>query len=94
MENKIRYPCFKCKKKSHFKYRRNMYICVDCFDFYVMKKKFRQNIRNQVDIIGKKNEIVAFLDGTLQSVCMLKLFAENLEKNAPKLEKSILYTIP
>jgi hypothetical protein len=56
-----------------------------------MKKKFRQNLRNQVDVIGKKNEITAFIDGTLQSICMLKLFAENLEKNTPKLEKSNLF---
>ena len=80
--------CFKCKGKAVFKYKSNLNICANCFNFHVFKKKFRQNLRNQVDIIGKDNFIVAFLDGTLESVCMVHLLAENLELNAPALVKA------
>jgi hypothetical protein len=56
-----------------------------------MLKKFRKNVRNQVDVVGKKNEIVAFIDGTLQSVVMLQLFSQNLHRKEVKSKKGILF---
>ena len=86
MEAKNKKTCFKCKQAATLKYRRDLLICRECFDLYVVRKKFRQNMRNQVDVIGKSNQIVAFLDGTLQSACLVKLFAENLKRNSPALK--------
>lgn len=80
MQKTKKSTCFKCGQKPHLKYRLNMNICRSCFDLYVMLKRFRKNVRNQVDVVGKNNEIVAFLDGTLQSVCLLQLFSENLHR--------------
>lgn len=73
--------CFKCDNTAEFKYRPSISMCANCFGFHVIRKKFRQNLRNQVDVIGKHNEIILFIDGTLESVVALKLFAENLDQN-------------
>ena len=88
MEKQSKKTCFKCKESAAFKFRKNLSICSSCFDFYVLRKKFRQNLRNQVDVIGKENQVVAFLDGTLPSVVLLKLLAENLEGNALELHNT------
>ena len=73
--------CFKCKAKAHFNYKGKIPVCTTCFELQIIKKKFRQNLRKQVDIIGKENYVVAFLDGTLESVVVAKILGENLDRN-------------
>lgn len=86
-ESSQKKPCFKCKKESHFLYKKSISVCRECFDLQIMKKKFRQNLRKQVDVMGKKNEVVAFLDGTLESIVVAKILGENLDRNLETIDK-------
>lgn len=74
--------CFKCKQKSTFVYKNGLFVCRECFVGHVMLRRLRSFLRNELQNFGKDNKYYVLADGSIGSLCLLKMLQLSIAEDA------------